>query len=252
MYKIPANTLFIGQNQVFVPQCHSTNTLLAELVKNQDLMEGTVVITNNQTAGRGQRGNTWQAEPGKNLTFSLLLKPSFLLAKDQFYLTVVVSLAIRELLTSELQTPVKIKWPNDILVGDKKICGILIENTVGGDKLQQSIIGIGLNVNQDNFSIDKPTSMKLITDREFDLASVLNSLLVKLESNYLQLKEGNYHALRSEYLSHLYWINEERIFSSKGREFKGTITGVDEHGRLSISHSEKTVAFDLKDITFLQ
>lgn len=252
MYKIPANTLFIGQNQVFVPQCHSTNSLATELMRNKDLSEGTIVITDDQTAGRGQRGNTWEAEPAKNLTFSVIVKPSFLAAKDQFYLTMVVSLALREFLTSRLSVEVKIKWPNDILVANKKICGILIENSLSVDTIQHSIVGIGLNVNQVFFSITGPTSMSLIAEHDFDLAWELNLLLEKLEGYYLQLRSGRKELLRQEYLNHLYWIGERRTFRSNDEQFNGMITGVGENGRLTILRDGKEISVDLKEISFVK
>lgn len=252
MYKIPANTLFIGQNQVFVPQCHSTNSLAAELLRNKDLAEGTVVITNHQTAGRGQRGNSWEAERGRNLTFSVLLNPSFLLAKDQFYLTIMVSLSLRAFLVSKLTSKVEIKWPNDILVNDKKICGILIENTLSGDKIQQCIIGIGLNVNQTSFSIASPTSMKLAADHEFDLGEVLNTLLEKLEGYYLQLRSGKTDLMKQEYLNHLYWRGEVHRFRSNDEEFNGVITYVEENGKLTMLRDGKEISFDMKEIGFVK
>ena len=254
MYKIPAKTLFMGQNQIFVPQCHSTNSVAVELMRNKDLAEGTIVITNHQTAGRGQRGNAWEADPGENLTLSLLLKPSFMLAKDQFYLTMVVSLAAKEFLTTRLSATVKIKWPNDILVNDKKICGILIENTLSGDKIQHSIVGIGLNVNQIAFTIASPTSMKLVAGRDFDLAEELNLFLEKLEVYYLQLRSGKLDSIKQHYLNQLYWRGEVHQFlrSADGEIFSGVITYVEENGRLTILQDNKEVSFDLKEITFVK
>jgi len=252
LYKIPANTLFIGQNQVFVPQCHSTNSLATELMRNKEMSEGMIIITDDQTAGRGQRGNTWEAEPAKNLTFSVILKPTFLAAKEQFYLTIVVSLALREFLKTRLSSEVKIKWPNDILVATKKICGILIENSLSVDSIQHTVVGIGLNVNQDLFSIDGPTSMKLIAGRDFSLARELNLLLEKLEGYYLQLRSGNKELLKHEYLNHLYWLGEPHEFRSNEEQFIGVITGVEENGRLTLLRDGKEISTELKEISFVR
>ena len=235
-----------------MPQCHSTNSLATELIRNKDLAEGTIVITNNQTAGKGQRGNIWEAEPGKNLTFSIILKPSFLLATDQFYLTIVVSLALRDFLTARLTAEVKIKWPNDILVVNKKICGILIENSLSVDAIQHSIIGIGLNVNQKIFSITGPTSMGLSAEHDFDLVWELNLLLEKFEGYYLLLRSGKKEWLKQEYLNHLYWIGEPHEFRAKDEQFIGVITGVDKNGRLTIMRDGKEISADLKEITFVK
>ena len=120
MYKIPANTLFTGKNLVFVPDCPSTNTLALEISQQSPVKEGTVVITDQQTAGKGQRGNTWEAEPRQNLTFSLILKPTFLAVNKQFYLNIVICLALKDYLRQKTSGPVHIKWPNDILVHQKK------------------------------------------------------------------------------------------------------------------------------------
>src|SRR5262249_40524297 len=116
-----------------------------ELASKSALPEGTVVITSNQYAGRGQRGNEWNSEPGMNLTFSVLLKPSSLSVKNQFFLTIIASLSVFDFLKEKQVGDLKIKWPNDILVYKKKICGMLIENSILGETINQSIIGVGLN-----------------------------------------------------------------------------------------------------------
>jgi BirA family transcriptional regulator, biotin operon repressor / biotin---[acetyl-CoA-carboxylase] ligase len=252
LYKIPANTLFIGQNQVFVPQCQSTNSLAAELMRNKDLTEGTIVITDDQTAGRGQRGNSWESEPSMNLTFSIILKPSFLPASDQFFLTLVVALALREFLAIRIPEEVKIKWPNDILIGDSKICGILIENLLRVDTIQHSIVGIGLNVNQKSFSMAGPTSMSLAADYHFDRACELNLLLEKLEGYYLKLRTGKREFLKQEYLDHLYWKGERHEFRLKDEQFDGIISGVDDDGRLSIFRNGEKISVGLKEISFVR
>lgn len=248
MYKISANTLFTGQQLVFVPECHSTNSLASELATKNILSEGTVIITSNQTAGRGQRGNTWETAAGMNLTFSILIKPTFLSVKSQFYLTIITSLAVADLLKEQSVTEVKIKWPNDILAGKKKICGILIENTVQQETIQQSIVGIGLNINQNNFSSPLATSMAIAANKAFDLNEALNSLLEKFEKRYLQLRSGKQADLKSEYLENLFGFDETQTFISNGKEFLGTIEGIDENGELKVSDNETTSSFKLKEI----
>src|SRR5690349_7854438 len=166
----------MGHSVVFMPECHSTNDEASRLIESSShVVEGTVVITDSQTSGRGQRGNTWITEPGKNLTFSLLMKPTFLNAQDQFLLNKAFSLGLYDYLNATLQATVKIKWPNDMVVNDKKICGILIENQIQGQNIQNSIVGIGLNVNQENFSIPTATSMKVL-GKDFTLENVLHEL----------------------------------------------------------------------------
>lgn len=250
MYKIPANTLFMGQSLVYVPECHSTNAEAARLLQaNPAMAEGCVVITDNQTAGRGQRGNAWESEPGRNLTFSLMLKPLFLQAKDQFRLNIAISLALHDYLREQVPHA-KIKWPNDMMLGNQKTCGILIENQVGGQTIQHSIVGIGLNVNQENFSVPTATSMALKKGHDFVLNDVLAEVLQCIEARYLQLRSSI--ELKEEYLLALYGAGELRKFQSGDEVFDGTITGVDGAGRLEVEVKGTKRYFDLKQIRYLQ
>jgi BirA family transcriptional regulator, biotin operon repressor / biotin---[acetyl-CoA-carboxylase] ligase len=251
LYKIPANTLFMGKNLVYLPECHSTNTLAAELAQRTAAVEGTTIVTDNQTQGRGQRGNEWFSEPAKNLTFSLIVRPVFLRPIDQFNLTMAVSLALRDFLTQHIHGPVKIKWPNDMLIRDKKVCGILIENSLAGDAIQYSIVGIGLNVNQETFSLPAASSMKIITGIDFSLADLLCSLLEFLEQRYLQLRSGKTLELRNDYLKSLYGIGEPRNFADAEGEWQGTIEGVTQHGKLLILKQGFIKSYDMKEIHFI-
>jgi BirA family transcriptional regulator, biotin operon repressor / biotin---[acetyl-CoA-carboxylase] ligase len=251
LYKIPANTLFVGKNLVFVPECHSTNLLAHDLSHMQNAPEGTIVITDNQTAGRGQRGNSWEAEPGKNLTLSVILKPSFLLTKDQFFLNIFTSLAIHDLLLDKTNAIVRIKWPNDLMVGSKKICGILIENQIRASQVSNSIVGIGLNVNQANFTADTATS--LIHFRGMSvLQHLLDELCERLEARYLQLRSGNYVSLKADYISRLYWKGEQREFAAADSVFTGIIDGIDESGKLSVGTNTGIRTFDIKELSYLR
>jgi BirA family transcriptional regulator, biotin operon repressor / biotin---[acetyl-CoA-carboxylase] ligase len=253
LYKIPAKTLFIGHSMVFMPECHSTSDELARLLEaNPSVPEGTTVITNNQTSGRGQRGNTWISEPGKNLTFSLLIKPAFLQAMDQFSLNKAFSLGMLDYLRSVLDADIKVKWPNDIMINHKKACGILIENHVQGSAIQHSMVGIGLNVNQDHFSLSTATSLKLQAARDFLLGEVLTDLLSCLEGRYLQLRSENMDVLDSDYRAALYWAGERHLFKKAEEIFEGEITGVDAFGKLKVFVDGTTEYFDLKQIQFLK
>lgn len=249
MYKIPANTLFTGQKLVYMPECHSTNNEAVQLLQNTpQVAEGTVVITDNQTAGRGQRGNTWQSEAGKNLTLTIILKPVFLHPKDQFKLNMAVSLALYDYLTSQVDA-VKIKWPNDMMIGNQKTCGMLIENQVSGHQIQSSIVGIGLNVNQQSFELSTPTSLANKKGHEFELNQVLAELLERIEGRYLQLRAGI--DLTEEYCYALYGKGEKRNFKSGEEVFEGVITGIDSVGLLEVEIGSGKRYFDLKQIQFL-
>jgi BirA family biotin operon repressor/biotin-[acetyl-CoA-carboxylase] ligase len=250
LYKIPASTLFLGKNLVFVPECHSTNTLALQLCQNSGPAEGTLVITPHQTAGRGQRGNGWEAEPGKNFTFSLILKPVTLALKDQFYLNIFTSLALRDYLVAKGCTTVRVKWPNDIYVGSKKICGILVESQISGNKFSHVVVGIGLNVNQQKFGTETATSLSALTGIQFDLQAELESLLKFLEARYLQLREGKMALLMEDYLKVLYGLNTPLSFEVEGVLAEGMIVGVDESGRLRVLMEGRERMFDVKEVGY--
>ena len=252
MYKIPANTLFIGKSLIYVPECHSTNSLALEMSQQRSVLDGTVVITDNQTAGRGQRGNTWEAAQGKNLTFSIVLQPLFLAVKDQFFLNIFTSLAIQDFLSDKTSATVKIKWPNDILVNGKKICGILIENQIRGLQVSNTIAGIGLNINQSEFNIATATSLCVVLNKQFDLQLVFDELIGCIEARYMQLRKGSMATLKEEYLQQLYWQGEDHVFTSNGISFTGKINGIDEVGKLSIDTREGERYFDIKEISYVQ
>jgi BirA family transcriptional regulator, biotin operon repressor / biotin---[acetyl-CoA-carboxylase] ligase len=248
LYKIPASTLFVGKNLVFVPDCHSTNSLAMELAQRSSAAEGTVVITDNQYSGRGQRGNLWISEPGKNLTLSILFKPT-VRPDQQFILTQLVALGVADYVKTKTLA-VKIKWPNDILVNEKKVCGILIESSLSGALVQFVITGIGLNVNQTIFQNPKATSLKLETGKEFDLNVALNELLLAVEARYLRFREGNTAKLQSDYHQNLYRLGEKHEFVAGRESFNGTIEAVDEAGRLHVNTTTGSRKFDLKEISF--
>ena len=174
------------KNIIVFNELDSTNNYANQLVKEK-AAQGTVVLAHYQESGRGQVGNFWESERDKNLLFSVILYPGFLEAGKQFYISKAVSLALADLLKEQLND-VKIKWPNDIYVGEKKIAGILIENTVKGITLDSSIVGVGLNVNQERFFSDarNPVSMKQLLKKDFDIQDILKAFLQKLE-NYIEV-----------------------------------------------------------------
>lgn len=241
-----------------MPECHSTNSFALD--RCQQLpppSEGTIIITNNQYAGRGQRGNNWSAAPGENLTFSIILKPSFLPLHDQFLLNVCTALAVADFLVEAGCNMVSVKWPNDVYVGPKKICGILVESQLRGNQLIWSVVGIGLNINQQTFSISTATSLSLMTDRTHDLNGCLAKLVSSMEARYLQLRQdqfGREHkkSLVAEYESRLFWVNEQHEFDSIDRgKFVGTIQGIDPLGRLKILIDDDLATFGMKELTYL-
>lgn len=216
--------------------------------------EGTVVVTNCQTAGRGQRGNVWQAQPGQNLTVSLVLAPTFLPPTGQFWLNMAVSVGLSDVLTPLLGPDFRVKWPNDLFVGNQKTGGILIENTVQGAAIANTVVGIGLNVNQMEFSLPTATSLQLAAPlpNGYDLPGLLAALLEAIEKRYLQLRSGARALLRADYLAGLYRLNEWATYQADGVKFTGKITGVDDAGRLQIELPAGGVrTFWFKEVSFL-
>jgi BirA family biotin operon repressor/biotin-[acetyl-CoA-carboxylase] ligase len=234
-----------------LPTCASTNTVASELLLKNKATEGCVVITDHQTAGRGQRGNTWDAEPDKNITLSLILKPVFLSIPQQFFLTIITSLAVLDTIQENIPATVKVKWPNDIMAGDKKLAGILIENSISGHYLQHSVVGIGLNVNQKIFAHSLASSLTLLTEKEYNRVTLTERLLEHLEKRYLELKAGRLAKLKFEYLQQLYWYQEPRWFLVNEDNVRGQIMGVDETGRLALQIESKLYYFNLKEIAYL-
>ena len=217
-------------------------------------MEGTVIMADSQYAGRGQQQNGWHAEPGKNLTFSLLLKPTFLPLTDQFDLTRAISLGVYEALEPMLGSELKIKWPNDIYYGDSKLGGMLIENIVQGNQIKNSVIGIGLNINQETFPAHLPNaiSVKQILHQDYDLKNLLADICRNIEAWYLNLKAGKIISVRKTYLSRLYRLNEQKRFKTANGEFTGTIINVKDNGLLLVQDNNNAeLEFNLKEIEFL-
>jgi BirA family biotin operon repressor/biotin-[acetyl-CoA-carboxylase] ligase len=244
----------MGKEVVFMAECHSTNSFALDRCQQVPApLDGTVIITDNQFGGRGQRGNVWTAAPGENLTFSIIVKPGFLAMADQFLLNVCAALAVADFLNNEGCREVSVKWPNDVYVGARKACGILVESQIRGNQLIWSVIGIGLNINQQNFSISTATSLYVETGKTRILDECLSDLISFVESRYLQARQGDKEKLVREYESRLYWTNEKHQFESPGRgRFEGSIVGIDALGRLRVAIGSEEAKFDLKEIAFVQ
>ncbi|HEX3383554.1 MAG TPA: biotin--[acetyl-CoA-carboxylase] ligase [Mucilaginibacter sp.] len=248
------SALFVGQNLITIQQVDSTNTYLKDLLSNSTpVPEGTVIMAESQYAGRGQQQNKWHSEPGKNLTFSLFLKPSFLPVSQQFDLTRAISLGVLDALEPFVGEKLKIKWPNDIYYGDRKLGGMLIENTLQADRIKNSVVGIGLNINQEVFPPEaaNAVSLKQILHSDYDLKFILSEICKNIEINYLSLRSGRYDTVRNAYIERLYRLNEKKNYRSRGIVFEGRIAGVTVDGLLKMSMNDKEKTFDLKEIEFL-
>jgi BirA family biotin operon repressor/biotin-[acetyl-CoA-carboxylase] ligase len=251
VYNIPAGTLFLGKNLLIYPECPSTNTVAADLAQAGQASDGTVVITHHQTSGRGQRGNIWESGSGLNLTFSVVVYPVFLTAPQQFHLNKAVALAVHDAVRNHTPEPVHVKWPNDVMIGGKKVCGILIENQLAGTQLSRSVIGIGLNVNQQQFSSPLASSVSLHSGKTLALPKLFDELMLTLEWRYLQLKNNKFRELDEDYLRSLYRVNEAHPYIVGEKETPGIVRGVDTNGRLLVEIDNIVTSFDLKEIKYV-
>lgn len=228
----------------------STNDYASNWLMHHSLQEAHVFYTHRQSSGKGRNGKVWVSEPNKNLLFSLAVNLKIPL-QDRFYISKAVALGIKDYVDSLSVKNVSIKWPNDILVGKKKIAGVLIENSITGNQVQSSVIGVGLNVLQSEFpefereacSIYSLT--ELILDFEEILEDVVHSILYRL--NQLQSPKK----IDQEYHHALYGRDQQLEFKKDETTFKGTIEKVDEEGQLWIRSAGKSSAFDMNSIVFI-
>lgn len=244
---------YIGQTILRIKRTESTNNYATGQVRENEVKTGTVFLAYEQTSGRGQHANRWESEAGKNLTFSIYLCPEFLNIRKQFMLSKVICLGIKAFL-GDYVDEVKIKWPNDIYVGTRKICGILIENAVMNGLLNQSIIGIGLNINQVQFLSEapNPVSLKSITGVEYDLDEMIDKLLIHINHFYKKLVTAQFNELDREFYENLYRLNEWYSYKDENHEYTGKIIGVNEIGQLKIQEKDGSVhEYHFKEVAYL-
>jgi len=233
---------------------NSTNEFAEKLLLNEKPCEGSVILAGYQKEGHGTGGNTWYSEAGKNLLASIILYPEFLPPASQFELNKVISLAVLYCVKGFLPNArVTIKWPNDIYVGYRKIAGILIKNSITGTKTENTIVGIGLNVNQNSFpsSLNNPISLSQVSGQTFDVLLVLQQLMEFLEILYQKLKLGEFGFISDQYLQNLLNMNRKSWYHKDNLAFEGIIKGVSQFGRLIMEVDNELVEYDFKEITFL-
>lgn len=243
----------IGNYIIEYHEVESTNIIAHEMVTSGKFKHGTVVWAHHQTNGRGQGNNTWQSKPGKNLTFSILLKPGFLPAGNQFLLTKSISLGICDYLSAWIPG-FQIKWPNDLCFQTRKIGGVLMTHMVSGSYLAASVIGIGLNINQTDFDphLPNPVSLIGILNRELVLQEELKSLCNRLNARYNQLMAKEWRKLDQDYCAVLRGFHQWSEFFTKGQLFEGMIEGVDNFGRLLVkTRSGEVNAFNHREVEYL-
>jgi len=232
---------------------NSTNDYLKQLTATRHVEHFTIVVAENQTQGRGQMGSVWNAEPGKNLTFSVLVKDLLLQINQIFSLNVAVAVSIAQALETFNIPQVSIKWPNDILAGNKKVGGILIENSIKNDGEIFSVIGIGLNVNQQNFDgLPKASSLAVATGRVFDKEAVMMAIAEQLNRNLMVLMHKDAKTLWDNYHQKLYKKGLPMPFDKNGKTFMGIIQGVNHNGCLQVVLADDSVAeYNIKEVQLL-
>lgn len=231
----------------------STNTYLSKLLKESNLAEGTIVSTLYQKQGKGHGTNSWESEKDQNILMSIILYPHFLPIDKNFLVSKAVSLGIANYALTK-SNHIKIKWPNDIYYKDKKVAGILIENTIQGNKLSKSIVGIGLNINQTTFTSDasNPISLKQITKKSYSVDQEIIRLRSNIRFFYEKLKTRKFAEINAEYLKCLYRYNEMHTFSKDHKRFKARITGISDFGYLQLTTEQnQKLEFDFKEVEFV-
>lgn len=245
----------IGHTEIKLNKTRSTNDFAEDLCIQNEIQEGTVILSTFQSKGKGQIGKSWYSSHDKNLLCSLILEPSFLPLKSQFYLSIVVSLAVRELVCQCCgRDDIKVKWPNDIYCDKNKIAGILIQTILQGNKMRYAIVGVGLNVNEREFPIDipNPTSISLVTGNKLNVEEVKNLFYQCIEESYSMLRAGMHSQLRNLYLEHLYLKNIPAYFSKNGRVFTGTIKGITDAGHLIIDQGGEEYTYVNNEIIYVK
>lgn len=259
------NSFFTGKFLIHLAAVDSTNNFAKQHMAKSSPIDGTVILADEQFAGRGQAGTSWTSDANTNLTFSLIYHTSFLRATEQFYLNMAVSIGLVQAIDALLnernsisaedghaRMSVKVKWPNDIYVNEKKIAGVLIENSISGMQLKYSVIGIGLNVNQTEFPEGlNAVGMKRPGGDELDRNLVLNEMLSSIEKYFLLLKERKFELLKNKYLENLYRFREEASYSRGGELFRASIADVEDSGKLILQTEKGREHFGFKEIVFI-
>jgi len=235
----------------------STNTELSQLLVNEQLPSGFMLLALNQLRGRGHRGNIWESSPGKNVTATMFLKPQNLAPSDQFYLTMVIALGVVDLLKKFIPgAPWSVKWPNDVYYADKKIAGILIENVILGNDFGHCLAGIGLNVNQLEFLSDAPNpiSLSMITGDVYEIEAIAYQINESILQRFTLLESGRYNELRSDFLNHLYLRGVPAQYIYDNKIIQATINDIDPFGRLELITTDtgEFILAAFKEIKYLK
>ena len=245
------NTLIIGKVLHELNSCDSTNNYAKDLIAKSKPLEGSVVITDKQTAGRGQFGNSWVGEEAQNIALSIILYPN-LEVGEQFYLSKIISIACVDALKSISNLDFQIKWPNDIYYGKQKIGGILIENQVSGSKLANAVVGIGINLNQENFEgLEQANSLFNLVRYILNRKKCTEILLEHIDANYIKLRAKDFASIDKNYHSSLLFYQQEFQFKENGLLKKAILKEVNAAGQLKVEELGKERLFNFKEIEWV-
>ncbi len=237
-------------NVIWLDEVDSTNNKIRQMVQAGQAKEGLLIAANHQTNGRGQQNNIWESESNQNILCSLLLEPAFLNVSQQAWFNMAMCLSVHDALAFYVKK-VNIKWPNDVYISDKKVAGILIENTLQGQQIKQAIVGIGVNINQNRFTHQKASSLGLESNNWFDRNDVMQQILNYIKIRYNQLRLNQFDKIKVEYHQVLYGLNQVKRFETNGQIFEGVIKGVDEGGNLMVHSNGSTNLYMVKQISML-
>lgn len=232
----------------------STNSYATELLKSENIREGTIIWAIEQTNGRGQQATKWQSAANMSLTFSQILHPHFLKVSKIAYLGMIIALAVQESLAELTNEKIMIKWPNDIYFNNRKICGILIENGIKGMNLSHAIVGIGVNVNQTNFRADASNaiSMHQISNKAFIIEDVLVKIQHNIAEKYAMLEEEKYQTIKWQYLQNLIGFHHEVNIESESYNGKAQVIDILDNGKIVLQNSNaQQLEFGIKEVKWI-
>ena len=239
----------IGSNIIFLPEVDSTNNYIAKLISEGNIGHGTVILAEKQTAGRGQRGNTWRTSSENQFTASIYLSTAFLSVHHAPYLNKALAVGVAQTVKGILGESVRLKWPNDILVKDKKLGGILIEGNIKNQQLEYVVFGLGINLKKEE-AVERSTSVE---DFDFHLSpfEFLTFLLPKIQLQFERCQKFEFKGIQQEYLDFLWRLNEDQLISESGGEtFMGRIVNVDETGSVVIESMNEVKSYGLQEVRF--
>jgi BirA family biotin operon repressor/biotin-[acetyl-CoA-carboxylase] ligase len=243
----------IGSHLLFLDEVDSTSVKLQQMVRATSLAEGYTVRANFQSEGRGQMGSLWISSPHKNLLFSFALYPKFMMPERQFGLNVAISLGIFDVVDHYFPNKISLKWPNDIMLDGNKIGGILIQNSIQSDRIVNSIIGIGLNVNQDSFPplLKNAGSFYIHSGKAFDLENIYQELITSLNIRYKEFKDGQEQEQRKFYQSKLFRLDEPNFYRLGDHFVEGVVRGVNNEGQLMLEIEGIMYFLNNKEVEFI-